>query len=128
MQAPARVTLPLVGQAVHRPARLQLPIGLALTIPSLQEFVAAHPMSEEEPQMSSWNGGITQRQLAWLRGELSAAEAAGERVLVASHHQVGRGGARPTHMAWNWQEVQEVRVWVGGLAGRWWAVGEDGGQ
>lgn len=73
-----------------------------------QEFVAAHPMSDEAPQMSSWNGGITQRQLRWLRQELAAAEAAGERVLVASHHQLGQGGARATHMAWNWRKVQEV--------------------
>ncbi len=58
--------------------------------------------------MSSWNGGITRRQLGWLQQELAAAEAAGERVLVASHHQLGQGGARATHMAWNWREVQEV--------------------
>lgn len=63
--------------------------------------------------MSSWNGGITQRQLRWLRQELAAAEAAGERVLVASHHQLGQGGARATHMAWNWRKVQEVGGAVG---------------
>lgn len=67
--------------------------------------MAAHPLSDADPQMSGWNGGITQRQLAWLRGELAAAEAAGERVIVASHHQVGRGGARDTHLAWNHREI-----------------------
>ena len=76
--------------------------------PTLQEFLAAHPLSDERPQMSSWNGGVTRRQLGWLRGELAAAEAAGERVIVASHHQLGRGGARPTHMAWNYEEIQGV--------------------
>ena len=38
--------------------------------------------------MASWNGGVTQRQLAWLREQLAEAEAASERVLTASHHQV----------------------------------------
>lgn len=65
--------------------------------------------------MSSWNGGITRQQLAWLRSELAAAEAAAERVIIASHHQLGQGGARATHMAWNWRDVQQV---VGGFGGR----------
>ena len=78
-----------------------------------QEFQAAHPLSEDWPQMSSWNGGITRQQLEWLRGELAAAEAAGERVVVASHHQLGEGAARATHMAWNWREVQQVGGAVG---------------
>lgn len=65
-------------------------------------------MSDDDPQMSSWNGGITQRQLRWLQHELAAADVAGERVLVASHHQLGHGAARATHMAWNWREVQQV--------------------
>ncbi|EFN59457.1 hypothetical protein CHLNCDRAFT_138033 [Chlorella variabilis] len=73
-----------------------------------QEFLASHPMSDEDPQMSSWNGGITRQQLAWLRSELAAAEAAAERVIIASHHQLGQGGARATHMAWNWRDVQQV--------------------
>lgn len=73
-----------------------------------QDFMAAHPLREAEPHMSSWNGGVTQRQLSWLRAELAAAEAARERVLVASHHPIGRGSARPTHMAWNCREVQEA--------------------
>jgi manganese-dependent ADP-ribose/CDP-alcohol diphosphatase len=70
--------------------------------------MAAHPLSPQNPQMSSWNGGVTQQQLEWLREELAAAAASGERVIVASHHQLGEGAARPTHMAWNWQAVQEV--------------------
>jgi hypothetical protein len=54
-------------------------------------FKEAHPLGEAHPQMSDWNGGITQAQLAWLRAELAAAEASGQRVLVASHHQLGKG-------------------------------------
>lgn len=46
------------------------------------------------------------RQLAWLQAELAAAEVAGERVIVAAHHQVGQGAVRPTHAAWNWEAIQ----------------------
>jgi hypothetical protein len=84
----------------------------------MQAFMAAHPMSEADPQMSSWNGGITRRQLEWLQRELSAAEVAGERVIACSHHQLGQGAARPTHMAWNWRRVQEAsRGCVGSVVG-----------
>lgn len=68
--------------------------------------MAAHPLGPENPQMASWNGGITRCQLEWLRRELAEAEAAGERVIVASHHQVGEGACRPTHAAWNWRQIQ----------------------
>lgn len=71
-------------------------------------FHAAHPLSAEHPQMRPWNGGVTSQQLGWLRRELAAAEAAGQRVIVAAHHQVGVGAARPTHMALNWEELQAV--------------------
>lgn len=51
-------------------------------------FVVSHPMGREHPQMASWNGGTTQHQLSWLSKELKKAEAAGELVISASHHQV----------------------------------------
>jgi hypothetical protein len=73
-----------------------------------REYEKVHPMSDLEPQMSSWNGGLTSRQLAWFRSELEAAEQAKEKVIVASHHQIGNGAARPTHMAWNWKEICEI--------------------
>jgi hypothetical protein len=66
-------------------------------------FLAARPLSEAEPQMQPWNGGVASAQLAWLEERLAAAAAAGRRVVVAGHHQVGAGAARPTHMAWNWE-------------------------
>lgn len=50
------------------------------------------------------------RALRWLRKELAAAEHAGEKVVVAAHHPIGAGSGRPTHMAWNWAQVQEVLV------------------
>lgn len=72
--------------------------------------MAAHPLGPQHPQMSAWNGGITRRQLAWLQGELAAAEAAGERVVLACHHQVGEGAARATHMAWNWEAISAAAL------------------
>jgi hypothetical protein len=69
-------------------------------------YVAAHPLSEAEPQMSPWNGGIGRAQAAWLAAQLDAAAAAGDRVIVAAHHQAGPAPAvRPTHAAWNRDEI-----------------------
>lgn len=58
--------------------------------------------------MSSWNGGISKQQLAWFKTELESAAEAGVRAIVACHHQIGEGGARATHMAWNWKEIEAV--------------------
>ncbi|GAB4817700.1 hypothetical protein N2152v2_004746 [Parachlorella kessleri] len=73
-----------------------------------QAFLAAHPMSKADPQMSSWNGGVTRRQLAWLGDTVRQAEEAKERVIVASHHQVAPGAARATHLAWNYKDILQV--------------------
>jgi len=65
-------------------------------------FLAARPLSDDHPQMSPWNGGVGAGQLAWLQDELVAAAAAGDRVVVAGHHQAGPGAAaRRSHAAWN---------------------------
>jgi manganese-dependent ADP-ribose/CDP-alcohol diphosphatase len=69
-------------------------------------YAAAHPLSEAEPQMSPWNGGIGRAQAAWLDAALDAAAAAGERVIIAAHHQAGPPPAvRPSHAAWNKDEI-----------------------
>lgn len=44
----------------------------------------------------------------WVEGELAAAAAVGERVLVAAHHPVGAGSGRATHQAWNWRELHQL--------------------
>lgn len=63
-------------------------------------------MSDENPQMAHWNGGVTQRQLGWLKQQLAEAEAAGERVITASHHQANAGSAvvllRASSLAARW--------------------------
>lgn len=74
------------------------------------EYERAHPLSEKEPQMSPWNGGLSKKQMGWLKNELRTAEAAGEKVIVACHHQFGFGAARETHLAWNWKEIQSMCV------------------
>lgn len=54
-------------------------------------FKAEHPMSPAEPQMVDWNGGIGSHQLVWLKEQLSDANTSQERVIVACHHQIGKG-------------------------------------
>ena len=73
-----------------------------------REYEQAHPLSEKEPQMSPWNGGLSKIQLEWLQNELKIADASGEKIIIGSHHQFGCGAARPTHMAWNWKEIESV--------------------
>ena len=41
------------------------------------------------------------------------ATASASRVIVAAHHQAGKGGARDTHLAWNWSEIKQVLVQSG---------------
>jgi len=66
-------------------------------------FKAGHPGPLED-----WNGGLGSAQMRWLREQLAAAEAAGDKVIVASHHPIGEGSARATHMAWNAPDIQAV--------------------
>lgn len=59
-----------------------------------QETVAytqQHPLAEQEPQMTGWNGGISKQQFAWLADQLKQATADHERVIIACHHQLGQG-------------------------------------
>mmetsp|Transcript_14247 Transcript_14247/g.43033 ORF Transcript_14247/g.43033 Transcript_14247/m.43033 type:complete len:217 (-) Transcript_14247:394-1044(-) len=72
------------------------------------QYLDNHPLSDSEPHMHNWNGGIGKAQLKWLEEELASASEAGNRCLVAGHHQVGQGAARASHMAWNWRSIQRV--------------------
>eukprot|EP00195_Chlamydomonas_chlamydogama_P007806 CAMPEP_0202892322 /NCGR_PEP_ID=MMETSP1392-20130828/2048_1 /ASSEMBLY_ACC=CAM_ASM_000868 /TAXON_ID=225041 /ORGANISM="Chlamydomonas chlamydogama, Strain SAG 11-48b" /LENGTH=308 /DNA_ID=CAMNT_0049576219 /DNA_START=49 /DNA_END=975 /DNA_ORIENTATION=- len=71
-------------------------------------YAEEHPLGEEHPHMHEWNGGLAAEQRSWLASQLTAAEAAGEKVIVASHHPIGGGSARPMYMAWNHAEVEEM--------------------
>ena len=57
------------------------------------------------PGAQPWNGGIAETQLAWLDRELTAADAAKERVIVCGHHPLLP--ADP-HQAWNFEEILAV--------------------
>ncbi len=49
----------------------------------LQQYIDAGA-----PQAKSWNGGVGDAQLEWLRAQIADAHAAGERVVLFSHHPV----------------------------------------
>lgn len=49
-----------------------------------------------------WNGGVSHEQLAWLERELSAATAAGERVILCGHHPLLPAEG---HQVWNNDDV-----------------------
>ena len=71
--------------------------------------------------MKRYNGGIGQRQCAWLNEQLRKAEVEGVQVIAASHHAFPRGASADTHRAWNGDEVADVLTdspaFVLGLAG-----------
>lgn len=75
-----------------------------------KEYMATHPV-ESHPQMNPWNGGPGKAQCAWFAEQLQAA--VGKHVIVSCHHPVGKGCARPTHMAWNASELHEMMVRAG---------------
>lgn len=56
-----------------------------------------------------FGGGISAHQLTWLRGELAAAAAARQRVIVACHLVFYPGTAPNTCLLWNYEEVLQAR-------------------
>lgn len=59
----------------------------------------------KSPGAQPWNGGVAEAQLAWLDRELTAADAAKERVIVCGHHPLLP--ADP-HQVWNSAEILAV--------------------
>ncbi|MEW5297083.1 MAG: hypothetical protein WDW38_005891 [Sanguina aurantia] len=74
-----------------------------------RQFEASHSV-ESFPNMTRWNGGLAAQQRGWLQTTLEEAESSGDRLVVAAHHPIGLGSARPSHLAWNWLEVQAILV------------------
>ncbi|HEX7260449.1 MAG TPA: metallophosphoesterase [Luteolibacter sp.] len=64
----------------------------------------AEALLEKVAAASKWNGGLSKDQLAWLDAELSAADLAGEPVIVCGHHPL----LPKAHQAWNADEVTGV--------------------
>lgn len=70
-------------------------------------YLKNHPV-DVEPHMIPWNGGCTQRQLKWLKSQLNKAAKDDVLVIVASHHPIHGGAARPSHLAWNHSEILSI--------------------
>jgi hypothetical protein len=56
-----------------------------------------------------FGGGVSEAQLAWLRQELAAAQAAGERAVVCCHLCFHPATCAPACLLWNYKEVLQVR-------------------
>lgn len=52
-----------------------------------------------------WNGGVSEKQLAWLDGELAAADASKTPVIVCGHHPLL---AEEGHQAWNNRDILKI--------------------
>ncbi len=61
--------------------------------------------TEGRPQAMTWNGGVGEKQLAWLEGVLARAEAAKEKVIVFCHFPLHPPNV---HNLWNCAELIEV--------------------
>ena len=55
-----------------------------------------------------WNGGVGADQRAWLKAELAAAEAAGERVVVFGHLPILLEASGPYYLLWDHAAVLEL--------------------
>jgi hypothetical protein len=57
------------------------------------------------PSAKPWNGGVSERQLAWIDRELSAADAAREPVILCGHHPLLPA---ESHQLWNAEDLLTV--------------------
>lgn len=69
------------------------------------EAMLAKLESEKIAGAKKWNGGLSEKQLAWLDGELTAADQARESVILCGHHPLLPS---EMHQAWNANDVTAV--------------------
>jgi len=69
------------------------------------QWLATHPL-ESHPNAQPWNGGLSAPQFEWLRSEIAAAAAAGERVVAACHHPLVTGAAPAHYLCWDHEGVR----------------------
>ena len=69
------------------------------------EAMLAKLEAEKIAGAKKWNGGLSDKQLAWLDGELTAADKAGEPVILCGHHPLLPS---EMHQAWNANDVTAV--------------------
>ena len=60
---------------------------------------------EKAPGAAPWNGGVSGTQLSWLEREVTAADAAGERVIACGHHPLLPA---EMHQAWHAEKIAAV--------------------
>lgn len=75
-----------------------------------QEILARHP------DLQTYNGALTARQLAWLADRLEDARRCGERVIVFSHLPTALVASNAYHMPWNYEEEEAVIAGAGCVA------------
>jgi manganese-dependent ADP-ribose/CDP-alcohol diphosphatase len=67
-----------------------------------------HLLPRELFPLQYYNGALGEAQVAWLEGQLRAAQAGAQRVLVFSHLPVHPCTCRPDGLAWNHGEVRAL--------------------
>ncbi len=72
--------------------------------------------AEGRKNAKSWNSAISTNQLAWLKGELAAAKAAGEKVIISCHYPILPDNS---HNLWNDKEVLAVIDQFPGTVAAW---------
>jgi manganese-dependent ADP-ribose/CDP-alcohol diphosphatase len=75
-----------------------------------QEWLARHP------DLQTYNGALTARQLAWLADRLEDAGRCGERVIVFSHLPTAIAASSRHIVPWNYEELEAVIATPGHVA------------
>lgn len=84
---------------------------------------AAREYLDVNPKLPTYNGALGPAQLEWLKAQLAAARAAGQRVIVFCHHPVLPAASDASSILWNGAEVVELLVEAGCVAA--WFNGHD---
>ena len=61
---------------------------------------------ENEPNLQTWNGGLSSSQLLWVKEELNKAKSNNEQVGFYCHFPVGRDGE--AHNLWNYKQFVQL--------------------
>ncbi len=101
-----KLTMPYYA-FVHKGFRFISLYGMDVSIESAgAEKRAAEKFLAEHPTMREWCGAISDRQLAWLDQQLSAAAEQNERVIIFCHFPAHWNTTDDNHgILWNYQEI-----------------------
>jgi hypothetical protein len=82
--------------------------GMELSVKSGPQPMLEELKSKKAANAQDWNGGVSPRQLDWLREKLAQAEAAHERVIAFCHFPVLAEASTPAHLLWNHEAVLRI--------------------